>query len=152
MEKNDAENAIRQDTVCLLKECDAGTKMAVGNISYVIDKTEDENLRGLLDKYSDIHKKIGNKTESLLRVKSEEGKDPNFMGKTSSKITTSFRLMKDCSDHQIADLMIDGCSMGIKSVTDYINQYSLASEESKDVARDLIAVERQFVEELNKYL
>lgn len=37
-----------KDTLCLLKECDSGTKMAVSSIDEILDKTEDSKLKQLL--------------------------------------------------------------------------------------------------------
>lgn len=37
-----------KDTLCLLKECDSGTKMAVSSIDEILDKTEEPKLKQLL--------------------------------------------------------------------------------------------------------
>ena len=38
-----------RDTIKLLKECDAGSKMAVSSLDDVMDKVENENLKKLLN-------------------------------------------------------------------------------------------------------
>ena len=42
------------------------------------------------------------------------------------------------SDKTIADLMTDGCNMGVKSLNQYLNQYEAADEKKKDIAKRLI--------------
>ena len=46
------------DTVKLLKECDAGTKMAVTSIDEVMDKVTDDKLKGLLQESKEHHKEL----------------------------------------------------------------------------------------------
>ena len=49
------------DTVKLLKECDAGTKMAVSSIDDVLDKVTDDALKGLLQESKNHHKELERK-------------------------------------------------------------------------------------------
>lgn len=56
------------------------------------------------------------------------------------------------SDATIADLITDGCNMGIKSLYKYLNQYKAADERSKDLAKRLIELQNRQLEEIRKYL
>jgi len=58
----------------------------------------------------------------------------------------------DDSDDRIADLMTDGCNMGVKSLSKYLNQYKAADETSKDIAKRLIHLEAQLATDLRCYL
>lgn len=60
--------------------------------------------------------------------------------------------MMNDNSHKIADLMIDGCNMGIKSVSEYINKYKTASNESMDLAKRLVKIEQEFMDKLLIYL
>jgi hypothetical protein len=62
------------------------------------------------------------------------------------------KLAMNESDHTIADLMTDGCNMGVKSLGRYLNQYKAASERSKDITKRLIALEDQLAVDLRAYL
>ena len=59
--------------------------------------------------------------------------------------------MKD-SDHTIADLITDGCNMGVKSLHRYLNQYSAASDQAKGLARKLSSLEEQLAADIRPYL
>ena len=48
--------------------------------------------------------------------------------------------------------MMDGCNMGIQSVSEYLNQYPQASQESKSLAKKLVETEEMFMKELKKFL
>ena len=82
----------------------------------------------------------------------DEGKDPNPMAKGMSWIKTNVRLVLNESDRTIADLMTDGCDMGVKSLNRYLNQYEAAEEFSKDIAKRLIQLEERLTVEIRSFL
>ena len=62
------------------------------------------------------------------------------------------KLAMNESDATIADLMTDGCNMGVKSLNMYLNQYKAADEVSKDIAKRLINLEEKLAIDLREYL
>ena len=58
----------------------------------------------------------------------------------------------DYSDQTIADLMTDGCNMGVKSLNQYLNQYEAADEVSKDITKRLINLEERLAVDIRKFL
>ena len=56
------------------------------------------------------------------------------------------------SDHTIADLITDGCNMGVKSLSRYLNQYEAADERSKDITKRLIKLEEQLATDVRQFL
>ena len=62
------------------------------------------------------------------------------------------KLAADCSDKTVADLMTDGCNMGVKSLSRYLNQYEAADEQSKGIAKRLIGIEEKLVTDVRAYL
>ena len=141
-----------QDTIKLLKECDAGTKMGVTSIDDVLDLIKDERLRKLLIESKDHHTKLGNDLHSLLIEYGSEEKDPNPIAKGMSWFKTNMKITMDNSDHTIADLVTDGCNMGVKSLNKYLNQYANADKKAKDICQRLIDIEEDLCEKLRVYL
>ena len=82
----------------------------------------------------------------------DRGKSPNPVAQSMSWIKTNMRLVMDESDATIADLMTDGCNMGVKSLNRYLNQYGAADEKSKDITKRLINLEQQLTVDLRSYL
>ena len=62
------------------------------------------------------------------------------------------KLSMEDSDHVVADLMTDGCNMGVKSLSRYLNQYKAADEKSKDIAKRLIKLEEDLAVEIRGFL
>ncbi|MBO4283520.1 MAG: hypothetical protein J5958_02750 [Clostridia bacterium] len=132
---------IENDTVRLLRECDAGIRMGVDSINEVIDKVKGDSLRDTLTHCREEHESLGNEVQGLLDEYRDGGKKPNPVAKSMSWIKTNVEIAMDRSDETIASLMTDGCNMGVKSLSRYLNQYAAADERSKSVARRLIALE-----------
>ena len=143
---------IQEDTIKLLRECNAGIKMGVDSIDEILDETTDRMLIKMLRETMDEHKRLGSETHRLLNRYGDEGKDPNPLAKSMSWIKTNVMMAVDAGDDTIADLITDGCNMGVKSLSRYLNKYEAADEESKNIAKQLIACEAGLAEGLRAYL
>ena len=141
-----------QDSILLLKECDAGSKMAVSSIDDVLDQIHDNNFKAIMEKSKAHHTRLGNQIHQLLNEYEVKDKDPNPMAKGMSWIKTNMKMAMDGSDHTIADLMTDGCDMGIKALYQYKNQYPAANEKVLSLCTDLIEIEESLRRDLRDYL
>ena len=143
---------VEQDTVKLLRECDAGIKMGVASIDDVLDHVRKDEFSKKLTKCKQEHEKLQTQVQQLLSKYDDEGKDPNPIAKGMSWMKTNMKLsMEDC-DSTIADLITDGCNMGVKSLNRYLNQYKAADEVSKDITKRLINLEEQLTVDIRAYL
>ncbi len=140
------------DTIELLKECDQGVKMGIDAIDQVMPRVDDRELEKILSDYKIRHEELKDELEVLLNDVGISGDEPNIMAKGMSKLKTNFKMMMEDSDRTVADLMTDGCDMGIKSLTKYLNQYESAEEKIKDITKKIIRVESDFEDDLKKYL
>lgn len=143
---------IESDTIKLLRECDAGIKMGVASIDEVLDYVHDKTLGKYLADCKDEHNKLKKEIEVLLDKYHDDGKDPNPMAKSMSWMKTNVKLVMDESDETIADLVTDGCNMGVKSLHKYLNQYKAADEKTKDIAKRLIKVEEKLAVDIRPFL
>ncbi len=143
---------IEPDTIKLLRECDAGIKMGVASIDDVLDYVHDSELRKSLTDCKNEHEKLKTELQQLLDNYGDDGKEPNPMAKSMSWMKTNVKLVMNESDKTIADLITDGCDMGVKSLTKYLNQYKAADETSKDIAKRLISSEEQLTADMRQFL
>ena len=143
---------IEQDTIKLLRECDAGIKMGISSIDEVLDHAEAESLQRCLRDCKEEHGKLAHEIEGMLKSYRDEGKDPNPMAAGMSWIKTNAMLAMKDSDKTVADLMTDGCNMGVKSLSQYLNQYKAASEQAKDITKRLIRLEEKLAVDMRGYL
>lgn len=143
---------VEQDTIKLLRECDAGVKMGISSIGDVLDYVSAKELRKLLTDCKEDHETLEKELRGLLDRYQDDGKEPNPMAKGMSWLKTNVKLAVNESDATIAELMTDGCNMGVKSLNQYLNQYKAADEKSKDIAKRLIRLEEQLAVDLRGYL
>ena len=143
---------IEQDTIRLLRECDAGIKMGVESIDEVLDYVRSDNLLQTLNTCKREHDKLKTEVNGLLDRYHDDGKNPNPIAQGMSFMKTNMKLVMHESDQTIAGLITDGCNMGVKSLNKYLNQYEAADEVSKDIAKRLIHLEETLAEDIRQYL
>lgn len=143
---------IEQDTIKLLRECDAGIKMGITSIDDVQSHVRSEELSQVLNKCRQEHEDLQCQIQKLLGKYHDEGKEPNPIAKGMSWVKTNMKLGMEDSDATVAELMTDGCNMGVKSLNKYLNQYKAADEVSKDITKRLINLEEQLTVDCRKYL
>lgn len=143
---------IESDTIKLLRESDAGIKMGIASIDDVLEYVKDETFLKCLVECKNKHEELKEEIQILLDQYHDDGKEPDPMAKSMSWIKTNVKLVMDESDRTIADLMTDGCNMGVKSLNRYLNQYKAADEKSKDIAKRLIKLEEQLAVDIRCFL
>ncbi|MBQ3038196.1 MAG: hypothetical protein IJD30_03350 [Clostridia bacterium] len=143
---------IEQDTIKLLRECDAGVKMGITSIDDVLEYVDSNDLEQLLSDCKKEHDRIDAEIQELLDKYEDEGKEPAAIAKGMSWMKTNMKLAMNESDHTIADLITDGCNMGVKSLNKYLNKYAAADEVSKDIAKKLINLEEKLAVDIRQYL
>lgn len=143
---------VHDDTCKLLGECDAGIQMAVSSIEEVLPVVESTHLRQQLYHCKKAHEQLGDQTKTLLARYQAEGKSPNPMAKSMSWLKTNMKLVVQPGDQSVADLVIDGCNMGVKSLHKYCNRYPEASQEVRQLADLLIEEEVRLSRDLQSYL
>ncbi len=143
---------VEQDTIRLLRECDAGVKMGVESIEEVVDRIQSQKFRQILVESRHQHDELDREIQQLLDQYQDEGKEPNPMAKGMSWVKTNAMLMMKPSDQTIADLMTDGCNMGVKSLHKYLNEYAAADERSKAITKKLVNLEQKLAVDIRTYL
>lgn len=140
------------DTVKLLRECNSGIQMAVYSIEEILDDVKDEQFKQVLKDTLNVHNSLGNRTHELLSAYDEETKEPNPIAKGMSWMKTNAKMMMEGSDNTCADLITDGCNMGIKTLYRYLNEYKAADEKAKQLTEDIIREEESLRQNLRCYL
>ena len=143
---------IEKDTIRLLRECDAGIKMGVASIADVYDSVSSQKMKDCLNACKDEHDSLDKDLQEQLGRFHDEGKNPNPMAKSMSWMKTNMKLAMEKSDATVADLMTDGCNMGVKSLNKYLNEYKAADERSKDICKRLINLEERLTHQMREFL
>lgn len=126
--------------------------MGISSIDEVLEYVHSDSLRKYLSECKREHDKLNSEILELLDKYKDEGKEPNPIAKGMSWVKTNMKLVMHESDATIADLITDGCNMGVKSLNKYLNQYKAADEVSKDITKRLINLEEKLAIDIRSFL
>ena len=140
------------DTINLLRECNAGIKMGESAIKQLLPHAKNEELRHTLEVCKNTHATLGDETHAMLLSHGADTKDPHPVIRSMSSMKICAKMMTNESDKSIANLMTDGCDMGIKSLSRYLNKYKNADDDAKNIAKRLISSEEYLENKLRAFL
>lgn len=146
------ERTMASETVELLKECDSGCKMAMNSMDQIMEYVKNSGQADIIQSYEEKHRDLEKRIREQLMLNGETEENPGLMASAMSWITTEMKMTLHNNGSQVAKIMMDGCNMGIQSVTEYINKYKSASKESIQLANDLVKVEEDFMKEMKTFL
>ena len=126
--------------------------MGVSSINEVLPDVKSEEMRRSLTDCRNQHEVLLSDIKTKLDENCDKGKEPAPAAKGMSWIKTNVKMALDDSDKTIADLITDGCNMGVKSLHRYLNQYSAADDVSKGFANRLITLEDNLAHQMRSYL
>ena len=140
------------DTTELLRECNSGIKMGIDSIDEMLPDVKSEKLRAVMLQAKKEHCDLGDETHALLTDVGRPTKEPHPIAKGISWLKTEVKLAADRSDETVADLITDGCDMGIKSLSSYLNRYTAADKDVRSITRRLIASEEKLRDGVREFL
>lgn len=139
-------------TADLLAQCNSGIQMGVTAIEDTLSSVKSGDLRRILLRSKQAHQELGSRTHALLNTLGLPRHEPSPAARAMSRLKTGFHLLADPSDGTVAELITDGCGMGIKSLRRYLNHCPRAKPESVDIARRLIDLEQTLARDVSPYL
>jgi len=143
---------MNSDTIALLKECTSGCQMAMESVKQMRQYAKNSKLNDLLESYGEKHRELKGRIADLLKKEGESESSPKMIAEMMADTQMQFRMLLHHEDKEIAKIMMDGCNMGIQSVSGYLNQYVTASRESQAVAKTLIDIEEKFMQEMKAFV
>lgn len=141
-----------EQTITLLKECNSGCKMGAGSIDQLKEFVRNAELGEVMEGAKKQHKELEEESAKLLRESGETGKRPDKLATAFSWITTEVKMMVQDDSAQIAKILMNGCNMGIQSVSECMNKCPEASHASMSLAKKLVKCEEKLMEDVKKFL
>jgi len=141
-----------KETISILKECDAGVKMALASLDDVWEHVQQSELRAILNTTRAQHQMVSREIQSLLSEFGGHEKDPNPVARKMSAVMTRTKLGVEKSDAACARVLQEGCDMGIQSLHRYLNRYRGAEVPARALCRTLVAIEEQLSRDLRTFL
>ena len=140
------------DTKALLLECGAGAQMALCAIDDVLGQTREKKLEQALLACRQTHRTLLKQTKALLDAESIPEKRASAMARGMSWLKTNTKLAISADDETVADLIVDGCNMGVKALMRCRNRCPDASEQARRIAAQIISSEQLLCRSMQPYL
>lgn len=140
------------NTTKLLRECNAGIKMGENALNLVMEYVKNKELRDVLDEAKDAHAILGDETHRMLIRARETTKPPHKLAEKMSEMKIKVALSMNGSAASAAGLITDGCNMGAKSISHYLNKYPTVEMNARHLAHRIIAIEDELRDKLRAYL
>lgn len=145
-------NEANQDSVRLLRETNAGIQMGVSTIEQIIEDIKNEELRTVMSDAKSEHDKLGGEAHEMLLQFGCDTKEPHPVAKAMSSMMTNFKMAVERDDKAAAELITDGCNMGVKKLNQYLNEYKKADSSIKSLTKRVIRSEEQLCRDVRGYL
>ncbi len=142
----------KDDSIKLLRETNSGIQMGVQAIEDVLFRIKNEKLKRILESSMKEHQRLGDETHDMLIEYGDDIKEAHPIVKEMSRMKIEAKMSWDEEDKTAAGLISDGCHMGVKSLSKYLNQYKKAEKKARDIAEKLISMEESLDIKMRAYL
>lgn len=129
-------------------------KMGADSIIDLMPKVKDKGMREEMTAELEHYEKFAKNIRDILFKSGDEPKEESFMAKAMTKMGIEMNTMMDSTSSHIADMMIQGATMGVTDTTKLIREYenTSCSEEAIALARETVKYEEESIERLKKFL
>ena len=129
-------------------------KMGADSIIDLMPKVKDSKMREEMTAELEHYEGFAKEIRELLFKNGETPKEESLMAKMGVKMGVAMNTMIDDSTSHIADLMIQGATIGITDTTKLIREYenSPCAEEALALARKTVRYEEESIERLKAFL
>ena len=141
-----------EDNIALLNQLYKNVKMGEETISALIPSAQSEAMRGALEKQRSGYSKFSQKLRQELQNHQAEPKKFNAMTKMSAEIGIKMNTMIDKTDSHVADMMVQGSTMGITEATKGLHNHKNACQPARQLAKEIVAFEQQSIEAMKHFL
>lgn len=127
-------------------------EMGVDGVQSVMKYANEPKLRESLNAQMTEYRKLQDAAAAMLRKRSREPEGIGTMAKMGSEMMTAMKTMTDHSATKIAEMMIQGNTMGVTKSIRTIRDCEMKDERVRDLANKLLDTEQANIEEMKKYL
>lgn len=134
----------------LLQELYKNTTMGGDSIINLMDKVENKDMRREMTNELSRYREYTNKVTKLLNDRGLKPEEPSMAAKAGSKIGMAFNTMLDTTTSHIAEMMINGATMGIINIEKQLNNGP--DGEARQLAEEILDFEKSTSDNLARFL
>jgi len=135
----------------VLQELYKNTTMGGNSLIDLMDKAEDPEMRTEMTRELEKYREYSNRAAELLGERGLKPEEPGIMAKAGSKIGMTFNTMLDTTTSHIAEMMINGATMGIINIEKQLNE-NKPDGKTLELANDVLKFEKSTADNLARFL
>ena len=144
---------MEENNLKILKEIHKATKMGMDSISFVAEKLDDNKLKDNLSFQYTQYGQVMDRVNKLYENYGEIPEDKNVMNTIMGWTGVQMNTLSDKSPSHIAEMMIEGTTMGIIEGKKLMNnEATQASKDVRDLLNNFVTFQENNVEQLKKFL
>lgn len=136
----------------LLDEVYKSVTMGSDSVSTLIGKTNDPSMREALTAQLEGYQNFASTARTKMNEKNYRIKETGVLAKIPAEVTMNVTTMMDNSNTKIAEMMINGSTMGIIELTRKIRRTPCADADSSKIANDVVAFEENNIAKMKTFL
>lgn len=136
----------------LLEKTYQNATIGITAIESVLNKTVNTKMNSDLHKQLRDYQELADKSKKHLQLNGAEAKEKPFYDKVMMKGNVKLNTMMNSSDSRIAQMVIQGSTMGVTQMTKLLNAHKNADGTCMDIAREFVKKEEENIEIMKKYL
>ena len=148
------ENKHASDNAQMLDKMYKNVKMGSDSMVNILSKVKDSGLKQELTNQLDQYEKYSKQVAGMIYDEGGTPKEENILTKAGSKIGIEMNTMMDSTPSHLAEMVIEGATMGMTDMTKTIREYENknCSEGAMKLAKEIAHFEDKSVDSLKKYL
>lgn len=136
----------------LLQYVYQNVKMGEDNIRTLLPVVKDAELKTHLHKQMSGYGKFSNQAEEEIYRRNGKPKENSIMAKMAARMGVKMKTMQEHSPTRIAEMTIQGSTMGIVDITEHLNRCKEADSAAQKLANDVLHFEQNNIERLKSFL
>ena len=136
----------------LLSHIHQNADMGQDSIRHLIDKADDPNFLNSLNTQMRQYEKACEISGQMMSARGAEPKDARPVSKMMSHLSSDLKTLTGNSTSKMAEMMIQGSTMGITKLSKQINAYDGRNQEVLSFAESQLKTEEQNIDVMKRFL
>ena len=148
------ENKRRNVNAEMLDKMYKNVKMGSDSMVNIMSRVRDNSLKEELTAELDRYESYGKQVAGMIYDEGGTPKEENVVTKLSAKIGMAMNTMTDSTTSHLAEMVIEGATMGMTDMTKIVREYENkgCGEAPLKLAREIATFEDQSIDKLKKFL
>ena len=136
----------------LLNSIYQNARMGEESLKTLLKSVDNDRLKSDLQTQMAGYANLYSQAEQNMASHHLEPKDLNGLSKASAYLGVKMNTLIDRTPSHVAEMLIQGSTMGVVDITENINKSPSADQSIKDLAKQVLDFENQNIERLKSYL